>query len=86
MIEVYLYGRLRRHGLTGDAREPCVVRAEPAGEQRTAGDLVEALGISSAEVGSVFRDGKWQRDGLAAPISGARRLGLFPPEMGLLYV
>ena len=86
MIEVHLYGRLRRYGPTGDARADCVVRAEPGAGHQTVRELVAALGIPGPEVGSVFRDGRWVREGLSAPLGGATRLGLFPPEMGLLYV
>ncbi len=85
-IEVHLYGRLRRYGPTGDARFDCVVRAAPGAGQQTVRDLAAALGIPAEEIGSVFRDGRWEREGLGASLRGASRLGLFPPEMGLLYV
>ena len=86
VIEVHLYGRLRRYGPTGDVSVACVVRVEPDADHQTVGDLIAALGISGPEVGSVFRDGHWEREGLSTSLRGARRLGLFPPEMGLLYV
>ena len=86
MIEVHLYGRLRRYGPAGDTRLACVVRVEPGAGQQTVGSLVEALGIPGREVGSVFRDGRWAREGPDASLEGVARLGLFPPEMSLLYV
>jgi hypothetical protein len=86
MIEVHLYGRLRGYGPTLDPSRPCVVLAVPGPGQETVGDLVLALGIPGSEIASVFSDGRWVREGLDAPLDGARRLGLFPPEMSLLYV
>lgn len=86
MVEVHLYGRLRRYGPTSDVTTACVLRAEPGVEHQTVGDFVASLGIPRQEVASVFRDGRWMREGLEAPLGGARRLGLFPPNMNMLYV
>ena len=86
MIEVHLYGRLRRYGPSNDPTVACTVHAEPAEDHRSVGDLIAALGIPREEVASVFRDGRWQREGLDAPLAGASRLGLFPPNMSMLYV
>lgn len=86
MLEIHLYGRLRRHGPTADPTVPCILRVEADSSHTAVGDLVAALGIPAGEVASVFRDGRWQRDGLKAPLEGAARLGLFPREMSLLYV
>ncbi|MCL4369628.1 MAG: hypothetical protein M1380_01790 [Chloroflexi bacterium] len=86
MIEVYLYGRLRRYGPAGDPTTECVLLAEAGEEHPTVGDLIASLGIPPLEVASVFRDGHWMREGLEASPGGARRLGLFPPNMSLLYV
>ena len=86
MIEVHLYGRLRRYGPTSEVSVPCVVCAQVGADQRTVGDFLVALGVPSREVGSVFCDGRWAREGLDAPIHGVMRLGLFPRDMALLYV
>ena len=86
LIEVHLYGRLRRYGPTADVREPCVVRTAPDAHHGTVGDLVAALGIPPNEIGSVFRNGNWERDGLKLPLDGIVRLGVFPRNMTLLYV
>jgi hypothetical protein len=85
-IEVHLFGRLRRYGPTADPTVECVVLAEPSHALRTAGDLAESLGIPRHEVGSVFLDGRWQREGVEASLEGRRRVGLFPREMRLLYI
>ena len=86
MIEVHLYGRLRRYGPSDDAKAQCVVRAEPGADHRSVGDFVAAIGVPCVEVASVFVDGRWARAGLNAPVAGVARLGLFPKEMTLLYV
>jgi hypothetical protein len=86
MIEVHLFGWLRRYGPTTDPTVECVVMAEAGPELRTVGDLVESLRIPLHEVASVFVDGRWQQAGLEAPLVGATRLGLFPPNMRLLYI
>ncbi|MGE5617682.1 MAG: hypothetical protein ACM3US_00315 [Sphingomonadaceae bacterium] len=86
MIEVHLYGRLRRYGPTQEATTPCVLRVEPHPEHRTVGDLVTSLGIPPEAVASVFSDGRWRQEGVNAPLGETTRLGLFPPNMSLLYV
>ncbi len=86
MVEIHLYGQLRRYGPSPDPTAPCVLRVEPGDGHRTAADLVASLGIPPEEVASVFRDGRWERDGVRSPIEGAARLGLFPAKMSLLYV
>jgi hypothetical protein len=86
MIEILLYGRLRQYGPPGSPRDRCVVRARAGADDRTVGDLLARLGIPPDEVASVFADGRWVRAGPDTPVAGITRLGLFPPEMGLLYV
>ncbi len=86
MVEVHLYGRLRRYGPTTEPATDCVLRVEWGTQHRTVGELVASLGIPREEVASVFRDGRWEREGLNTPLGEAKRLGLFPPNMRLLYV
>mgnify|MGYP000462906241 CR=1 FL=1 len=86
MIEMRLYGTLRRYGPTGNPRVECVVQAEAAPGDETVRDLLAGLGIPPGEVASVFINGRWTSAGVDAPIAGVTRLGLFPAEMSLLYV
>ncbi len=86
MIEVHLYGKLRRFGPTANPRVDCVIHADAGTGDRTVGDLLPGLGIPAEEVASVFADGRWMRAGVGTPIAGVTRLGLFPVEMSQLYV
>ncbi len=86
MIEVHLFGRLRRYGPTQQPTVECVLQVEPRPEHRTVGDLAAFIGIPTGEVASVFRDGRWQQQGIKTPLAGSTRLGLFPPNMSLLYI
>ena len=86
MIEVHLYGSLRRFGPGGSVAQDCVVKVEAEGDQLSVGDLAAKLGIPLEEVASVFCDGKWQIEGVATPLRKTTRLGIFPPKMALLYV
>lgn len=86
MVEIHLYGQLRRYGPSPDATVPCVLRVQPGASHRTVADLVGALGIPPEDVASVFRNGRWERDGVKSPVEGTARLGLFPAKMSLLYV
>ncbi len=86
MMEVHLYGRLRRYGASCDPTIDCILEVEPRAEQQLVEDLVASLGIPPQEVASVFRNGHWQQEGLKASLAGVTRLGLFPHTMSLLYV
>lgn len=86
MIEIHLYGRLRRYGPTTDIRSHCVVVAPPDAALGSVGDVLARLDIPHDQVASVFADGRWRRAGLESSLAGVSRLGLFPPEMSLLYV
>ena len=83
MIEVHLYGRLRRYRPPTGVGEPCVICVEPDRRQRTVGDIVLDLGLPATEVADVYCDGLLDYDGLGALLTGVMRLGLFPPEMAL---
>jgi hypothetical protein len=83
MIEVHLYGKLRRFADQRDPRGASVVRLDvPAGASIR--DLAAEIGIPSEELGAnVFLDGRYAS--LDAPVGAALRLGLFPDDMQLLY-
>jgi hypothetical protein len=101
MVEVHLYGKLRRYAPNTRASAESVVRLEPrAGE--TVGTLLRRTGIECDEVCHVFLNGSivrtensmapWLRypeageDGLATPVEDGDRLGLFGADMALLVV
>jgi len=83
MIEVHLYGKLRRFAESRDPRSASIVRAAwETGD--TVGDVAARIGIPAAELGSnLFVDGQYAA--LDSPVPDGARLGLFPHDMQLLY-
>ena len=83
MIEVHLYGKLRRFGAEQDARSDSIVEI-PWREGDTVGAIVGRIGIPLEELGAnLFRNGRYVT--LDSPLADGDRLGLFPDDMQLLY-
>ena len=83
MIDVHLYGKLRR--FTGDSnpRKEAVLRME-AREGETISDIIMRIGVPPEELGrNIFLNGE-----VSAPersVKDGDRLGIFPDDMQLLY-
>ena len=83
MIEVHLYGKLRRFADSTDARSTSIATM-PWQPADTVGTIVERLGIPLGELGSnLFLHGRYAD--LETPVQDGDRLGLFPDDMQLLY-
>ncbi len=83
MIEVHLYGKLRRFAANPDPTSESVATVPWEG-QRTIADLVERIGIPLEELGgNLFLNGRYAT--LESPVADGDRLGLFPDDMQLLY-
>jgi len=83
MIEVHLYGKLRRFADQTDPRSASVVTM-PWHPDDTVGSLIDRLGIPPEELGSnLFVDGRYANR--STPVRDGARLGLFPDDMQLLY-
>jgi len=83
MIEVHLYGRLRRVANQRSASAESVVSVEHR-ERDTVGSIVERIGLALDELGSnLFVNGRYAT--VDTPVSDGDRLGLFPVDMQLLY-
>jgi len=83
MIDVHLYGKLRRFADNSDATSQSVapVQCRPGD---TVAQIVERLCIPMAELGSnIFVNGRYAD--LESPVQDGDRLGLFPDDMQLLY-
>ena len=83
MIEIHLYGGLRRVAAETAATSQSIVRLPPA-----PGDTVRSVavraGLREEELGSnLFLNGRYAS--LDTPVSDGDRLGLFPRDMQLLY-
>jgi hypothetical protein len=84
-LEVRLYGRLRRYAGGEDPREETLVRL-PLVEGETLEGALGRVGIDARqEVSHLFVNGSLCRDWSRTPREGDR-LGVFPKDMGLLYV
>ncbi|MGB9722841.1 MAG: hypothetical protein ACPL7G_02945 [Chloroflexia bacterium] len=83
MIEVHLYGKLRRFAPKQDPDALSIVYA-PVQEEDTIGRVLERLGIPLEEVGSnIFLN--WQYSALSRRVRDGDRLAVFPEDMQLLY-
>lgn len=83
MIEIHLYGKLRRFAYDWHPASDSVVHA-PVQEGDTIQQVLERLGIPMEEVGSnVFLN--WQYSVLTRKVKDGDRLAVFPDDMRLLY-
>lgn len=83
MIEVHLYGKLRRFAEDPSPKGDSIVLV-PIEEQEEIGDVVDRIGIPSDEIGrNIFLNGTLST--LSRPVHDGDRLGLFPTDMTLLY-
>jgi len=83
MIEIHLYGKLRRFAADPDPTSASVTEVRwRAGD--TVRDVVDRLGIPHAELGSnKFLNGRYAD--MTTAVHDGDRLGLFPDDMQLLY-
>ncbi len=83
MIDVHLYGKLRRFSGDSDPRRASVLPME-ARDGETITDIIRRIGILPEELGrNIFLNGE-----VSAPertIKDGDRLGIFPDDMQLLY-
>ena len=83
MIEVHLYGKLRRFADNSDPQSQSVAPVQwQLGD--TVGQIIDRLGMPIEELGSnIFVNGRYAN--LESPVQDGDRLGLFPDDMQLLY-
>jgi len=83
MIDVHLYGKLRRFAPHGDPDSDSVVSL-PHRDGDTVGSVTARLGIPDADLGAnLFVDGRYADR--RTPVRDGARVGLFPDDMQLLY-
>ena len=83
MIEVHLYGKLRRFTDNLDPARDSIVHV-PVKEGDTIETIVKRIGIPFEELGSnIFLNGEYSA--LERKAKDGDRLGLFPDNMQLLY-
>ena len=83
MIEVHLYGKLRRFTDNQDPTRDSIVYILVE-EGDTIEDIIRRIGIPFEEIGSnIFLNGEYSA--LERKVKDGDRLGVFPDDMQLLY-
>jgi hypothetical protein len=83
MIQVHLYGKLRRFSGNQDTTSASIAAVEWR-DGDTVGRIVDRLGIPIDQLGSnIFLNGTYAT--LESSVQDEDRLGLFPDDMQLLY-
>jgi molybdopterin converting factor small subunit len=83
MIDVHLYGKLRRFSGNSNPRRESVLPMEVTGGE-TISDIIKRIGISPEELGrNIFLNG--EISALERTVKDSDRLGIFPDDMQLLY-
>ena len=83
MVEVHLYGKLRRFTDNLDPARDSIVYV-PVKKGDTIEDIVRRIGIPFEELGSnIFLNGEYSA--LERKVKDGNRLGIFPDNMQLLY-
>jgi len=83
MIEVHLYGKLRRFTDNQDPSRDSIVYM-PVEEEDTIEDIIRHIGIPLGEIGSnIFLNGEYSA--MERKVKAGDRLGVFPDDMQLLY-
>lgn len=83
MVEVHLYGKLRRFTDNLDPARDSIISV-PVKKGDTIEDIVKHIGIPFEELGSnIFLNGEYSA--LERKVKDGDRLGIFPDNMQLLY-
>jgi hypothetical protein len=83
MIDVHLYGKLRRFSKDSNPKTESVLPMEVKGGE-TILDITRRIGIPTEELGrNIFLNG--EISSLERTINNGDRLGIFPDDMQLLY-
>lgn len=84
MIEVHLYGQLRRAAAQSGVHRPSITWVEL--QEGTVAQILASLGLEQAEVGNVFINGRYVYAALDLTLRSGDRVGIFPANMRMLYV
>ena len=83
MLEVHLYGKLRRFTDNEDPTRDSIAYI-PVNDGDTIEDITRRIGIPPEELGSnIFLNGEYSA--LERKVKDGDRLGIFPDDMQLLY-
>jgi len=83
MIEVHLYGKLRRFTANQDPAQDSTVNV-PVKQGDAIEDIIRRIGMPLEEIGNnIFLNGEYSA--LERRVNDGDRLGIFPDNMQLLY-
>ena len=83
MVEVHLYGKLRRFTDNQDPAQDSIVNV-PVKKGDTIEDIIRRIGMPLEEIGNnIFLNGEYSA--LERQVNDGDRLGIFPDNMQLLY-
>jgi len=83
MIEVHLYGKLRRFTDNQDPSQDSIINI-PVRDGDSIENIAQRIGIPLEELGSnIFLNGEYSA--LTRKVNDGDRLGIFPDDMQLLY-
>lgn len=83
MLEVHLYGKLRRFTDNQDPSRDSIIKV-PVKDGDSIESIVRRIGIPLEELGNnIFLNGEYSA--LSRKVSDGDRLGIFPDDMQLLY-
>ncbi|MDR7464867.1 MAG: MoaD/ThiS family protein [Armatimonadota bacterium] len=85
LVEVRLYGRLRRFAEDPRVTTESIARV-PVEEETTVEQVLRRLGIDpDAEVSNIFVNGRYSPEARKLVVRGGDRVGVFPRDMAMLY-
>ena len=84
MIEVHLYGRLRRLAPQSGVHRASIAWVDLP--QGTVAQALAVLGIERAAIGNIFINGRYDAAAWERAVQSGDRLGVFPSDMRMLYV
>ncbi len=85
MIEIHLYGKLRRFAENPAPDAESIARVEWE-RGNTVADILERLGVPvEKEVSNIFINGTYHYRARSMRVRDGDRLGVFPRNMSLLY-
>ena len=83
MLELHLYGKLRKHAADTDPTAESILTVDFL-DGDTVGSIIERIGIPQRDLGSnLFVNGRYAD--LSSTLQDGDRIGLFPDDMQLLY-
>lgn len=85
MLEVRLYGELRRYAEDRRVTSESILLV-PVQDGDTVEDVVRRIGIEPEDISNIFLNGHYSASALTLRVKDGDRVGIFPRNMGLLYI